>query len=67
MARFWDVDKGVIKLGGIDVKKYSIDSLMKNFSFVFQNVYLFEDTIANNIRFGKPEASDERCSYHNIG
>ena len=59
MARFWDVDKGVIKLGGIDVKKYSIDSLMKNFSFVFQNVYLFEDTIANNIRFGKPEASDE--------
>lgn len=59
MARFWDVDKGVIKLGGIDVKDYSIDSLMKNFSFVFQNVYLFEDTIANNIRFGKPEASDE--------
>lgn len=59
MARFWDVNKGVIKLGGIDVKDYSIDSLMKNFSFVFQNVYLFEDTIANNIRFGKPEASDE--------
>lgn len=59
MARFWDVDKGIIKLGGINVKDYSIDSLMSNFSFVFQNVYLFEDTIGNNIRFGKPEASDE--------
>ena len=59
MARFWDVDSGSITLGGKDVRDYSIDSLMKNFSFVFQNVYLFEDTIANNIRFGKPEASME--------
>lgn len=59
MARFWDVQKGSVKLGGVDVKKYSIDSLMKNFSFVFQRVYLFEDTIANNIRFGQPEASME--------
>ena len=57
MARFWDVDLGTVKLGGIDVKEYSVDSLMKNFSFVFQNVYLFDDTIANNIRFGTPEAS----------
>ena len=60
MARFWDVQKGSVKLGGVDVKKYSIDSLMKNFSFVFQRVYLFEDTIANNIRFGQPEASIEQ-------
>lgn len=60
MARFWDVQKGSVKLGGVDVKKYSIDSLMKNFSFVFQRVYLFEDTIANNIRFGQPEASMEQ-------
>ena len=60
MARFWDVQKGSVKLGGVDVKKYSIDSLMKNFSFVFQRVYLFEDTIANNIRFGQPEASTEQ-------
>lgn len=59
MARFWDVDSGSITLGGKDVRDYSIDSLMKNFSFVFQNVYLFEDTITNNIRFGKPEASME--------
>lgn len=60
MARFWDVQKGAVKLGGVDVKNYSIDSLMKNFSFVFQSVYLFEDTIANNIRFGNPEASMEQ-------
>ena len=42
------------------MKDYSFDSLMKNFSFVFQNVYLFEDTIANNIRFGEPGASMDR-------
>lgn len=60
IARFWDVDKGEIKLGGKNVKEYSMDSLMKNFSFVFQNVYLFQDTIANNIRFGQPEASMEQ-------
>ncbi len=59
LARFWDVDEGVVKLGGRNVKDYSFDSLMRNFSFVFQRVYLFEDTIANNIRFGKPEASME--------
>ncbi len=40
-------------LGGRNVKEYSYDSLMRNFSFVFQNVYLFQDTIANNIRFGQ--------------
>ena len=57
LARFWDVQEGAVKLGGRNVKEYSFDSLMKNFSFVFQRVYLFEDTIANNIRFGKPDAS----------
>ena len=57
IARFWDVQEGEITLGGRNVKDYSFDSLMENFSFVFQRVYLFEDTIANNIRFGKPEAS----------
>ena len=59
MARFWDVNKGGIMIGGKDVRDYSMDSLMKNFSFVFQNVYLFEDTVANNIRFGNPDASME--------
>ncbi|SNU05191.1 ATP-binding cassette, subfamily B [Lachnospiraceae bacterium] len=60
MARFWDVKSGEVLLGGRNVKDYSFDSLMKNFSFVFQRVYLFEDTIANNIRFGEPDASMER-------
>jgi len=57
IARFWDVGEGSVTLGGRNVKDYSFDSLMENFSFVFQRVYLFEDTIANNIRFGRPEAS----------
>ncbi|KXB41133.1 ABC transporter ATP-binding protein [Amygdalobacter nucleatus] len=56
IARFWDVQDGKVTLGGKDVKDYSFDSLMENFSFVFQRVYLFEDTIANNIRFGRPDA-----------
>ena len=59
IARFWDVQEGTVTLGGRNVKDYSFDSLMENFSFVFQRVYLFEDTIANNIRFGRPDASME--------
>jgi ATP-binding cassette subfamily B protein len=60
LSRFWDVDEGAVTLGGMNIKDYSMDSLMKNFSFVFQNVYLFKDTIANNIRFGQPNATMER-------
>lgn len=59
IARFWDVESGSISLDGHDVKGYSYDSLIRNFSFVFQTVYLFEDTIENNIKFGKPDASHE--------
>ena len=59
MARFWDVQSGSVRFGGRDVREYSYDSLIRNFSFVFQRVYLFSDTIANNIRFGKPDASME--------
>lgn len=59
LSRFWDVDKGTITLGGRNIQEYSMDALMKNFSFVFQNVYLFQDTIANNIRFGQPDAPME--------
>ncbi len=59
MARFWDVQSGSIMLGNHDVREYSYDSLISNFSFVFQRTYLFSDTIANNIRFGKPDASME--------
>ena len=60
LARFWDVDKGTVTLDGRDVRDYSMDNLMKNYSFVFQNVYLFHDTIANNIRFGEPDAPMEK-------
>ena len=60
LSRFWDVDAGTVTLGGYDVRSYDMDSLMKNFGFVFQNVYLFHDTIANNIRFGQPDAPMEK-------
>lgn len=59
MARFWDVQSGSVSLGGKDVREYSYDSLIRNFSFVFQRTYLFSDTIANNICFGKPDATLE--------
>ncbi len=59
IARFWDVDAGAITLGGVNVKDYSMNSLMANFAFVFQSVYLFADTIENNIRFGRQDASRE--------
>ncbi len=60
VSRFWDVDSGSVLLDGKDVRSYSMDALMKNFSFVFQNVYLFKNTIANNIRFGSPEESMDK-------
>lgn len=60
LSRFWDVDAGRVTLDGRDVRDYSMDSLMKNFSFVFQNVYLFHDTIANNIRFGQEDLPLEK-------
>ena len=60
MARFWDVKNGEVLLGGKNVREYSFDSLMRNFSFVFQRVYLFADTVANNIRFGHPDAPMEQ-------
>ena len=59
MARFWDVQKGEVLVGGVNVKAMSCDSLLKNISMVFQRVYLFNDTILNNIKFGKPDASKE--------
>ena len=59
IARFWDVDSGSVKIGGCDVRDYTLDSLLSNISMVFQNVYLFNDTIANNIKFGKPDATIE--------
>ena len=59
MARFYDVKNGSILIGGHDVREFTCDSLLQNISMVFQNVYLFHDTIMNNIRFGKPDATDD--------
>ncbi len=59
IARFWDVSSGEIAIGGKDIKDYRIERLMGSISMVFQNVYLFADTVENNIKFGTPEASEE--------
>ncbi len=59
IARFWDVGKGSISIGGMDVRDYTLESLMSHISVVFQHVYLFADTIENNIKFGMKNASHE--------
>ncbi|MCR5108334.1 MAG: ABC transporter ATP-binding protein/permease [Lachnospiraceae bacterium] len=59
IARFWDVNEGRITIGGRDVREYTLESLMSQISVVFQNVYLFADTVENNIKFGKPDAKRE--------
>lgn len=59
IARFWDVDSGAVEIGGKNVKDYQLNELMENIGMVFQNVYLFADTIENNIKFGKPDATHE--------
>ena len=58
MARFWDVDQGSIQVGGVDVKTVEPEALMQHMSFVFQDVVLFSDTVMNNIRIGKKDATD---------
>ena len=60
IARFWDVQGGKITVGGHDVREYKLDSLMKNISMVFQSVYLFNDTVENNIKFGRPDATTSK-------
>lgn len=57
IARFWDVEEGKVLVGGQEVKDITSDSLLRQISMVFQNVYLFHDTLANNIKFGKPDAT----------
>lgn len=59
IARFWDVYSGEILIGGKNIREYKIENLMNSISMVFQDVYLFEDTIENNIKFGKQNASHE--------
>ncbi|MBC2396170.1 ABC transporter ATP-binding protein [Clostridium tetanomorphum] len=59
IARFWDASKGTIKIGGQDIKNINPDSLLKHISMVFQDVYLLNDTIYNNIKLGNPNATEE--------
>ncbi len=59
LARFYDPQSGSITLGGHDLREFTCDSLLSNISMVFQNVYLFHDTIRANILFGKPDATEE--------
>lgn len=59
IARFYDADDGSVEVGGHDVKEFTCDSLLSNMYMVFQNVYLFNDTIRSNICFGKPDATED--------
>ena len=59
VSRFYDVDSGAVKVGGLDVREQTTVTLMKNLSMVFQDVYLFDDTLEANIRIGNPDASEE--------
>mgnify|MGYP004660245601 FL=1 len=59
IARFYDPQSGTITVGGHDLKEFTCDSLLTNISMVFQNVYLFNDTVRSNILFGKPDATEE--------
>ncbi len=58
IPRFWDVDDGAILIGGVDIREMTTDDLMKSVAFVFQSPFLLGDTIRNNIRLGKPDATD---------
>ncbi len=74
IARFWDVDRGEILLSGNNLREYTADALMSQISIVFQDVYLFNDTIYNNIRIGKEDAGEDEivaaaraaCCHHFI-
>jgi ATP-binding cassette subfamily B protein len=58
IARFWDVERGSVQVGGVDVRAMASDTLQRQLTMVFQDVYLFRDTIKANIALGKPDASD---------
>jgi ATP-binding cassette subfamily B protein len=62
-ARFWDVKSGQITLGGVDITTIDPEALLKNYSIVFQDVTLFNDTVMENIRLGRRDASDEEVLY----
>lgn len=60
IARFWDVDSGAIRIGGVDVREQTDEQLMGSMALVFQDAMIASDTIANNIALGKPEAAREQ-------
>lgn len=59
IPRFWDVEQGQVKIGGVNIKDIPTDKLMDTVSFVFQDTFLFYDTLRNNIKVGRPDATDE--------
>lgn len=59
LARFWDVSTGCVKIRGVDIRDVPLAELMDQISMVFQRVYLFQDTIYNNIAMGRPDASEK--------
>lgn len=59
LPRFWDIQGGSISIGGIDIRHMTNEELMNTVTFVFQDTYLFHDTLANNIKMAKPDATDE--------
>ena len=63
VARFWDVDSGTVRVGGTDVRDMPTSQLMEQLSMVFQDVYLFDDTLAANIRIGNPAADDAQVRW----
>ena len=63
VARFYDVDSGKLKVGGVDVKQLTTEDLMAQLSMVFQDVYLFDDTLEANIRLGRPDATDDEVRH----
>lgn len=60
MARFWGVDLGTVRVGGLDVRDQTTEQLMSQLAMVFQDVYLYDSTLAENIRIGAPDATDEQ-------
>ncbi|MFD6157596.1 ABC transporter ATP-binding protein [Nocardia sp. NPDC060256] len=58
LARFYDVDTGAVRVGGVDVRAISTEILMRQIAIVFQDVYLFDGTIEENVRLGRPDADD---------
>lgn len=60
IPRFWDVQRGAVRVGGVDVRRMTPQTLMSQVAFVFQDAFLFADTIAANIRLGRPEATPEQ-------